>query len=285
MDQAELHHAIARLRGDPAAPPAGAIIVPVNAQADLGTVLRLLGDLGRYRGSNTFEIILVINNYPPTQPPPAIEQFRALGATVVAVPDVRQPGKRVAIAARIRGAEQAAVACTLHFDADCRIPDATALLDWYVAAHRAGARAAYTPVGFFDVRREAAIRARIAAHHMVRWVKRALLRIPTIRGSNFAIDRDTLLRLNAEGYLAADFNIGPAVKAHGGPVVYSGRREHAVLTSGRYIESGWGALGRYLIYRLKYNITMLPVRRNVKNPDWKQALQKPYRIYSDDHWG
>lgn len=282
LDNMELGPAIARLRGDASSPPTASVIIPVNVQADVENVMRPLADITRYAGVHSIEIVLVLNNFPASAPPPSIERFRSLGISVVAVPDVREPGKRVALAARVVGAGHAGSECTIHFDADCRIPDATALLDWYIGQHRAGAPAAYTHVGFYEVRDELAIHARIVAHHLVRGLKRSMLGIPTIRGSNFMVDRSTLLQLDDEGYLAADFNIGPTFRQRAGKIAYSGRRSLVVLTSGRYIESGWGQLVRYLLYRLDYNLKMLPVRRDRANPDWRQALKKSYPIFADE---
>lgn len=271
-----------RLRGDQLLPPDGSIVVPVNAQADMERVLTLVDDLLRYAGQARFEIVLVVNNY-PAGTPPALAPLEALGLRVVARPDVRVPGLRVAICARSHGVRAAAAALTIHLDADCRVPDPTALLDWYVGQFRAGARAAYSPVGFFDLSGDASTRARIAAHHLARWFKRRVLGVPTMRGSNFALERALMLELFDAGYLPADFSLGPVLKARGERVAYGGGRALTVLTSGRYFERGWGELARYLSYRLRYNLTMLRARAGAANPDDAQHnTNRAYQIHRDD---
>jgi hypothetical protein len=273
---------VTALRGDLAHPPHGSIIIPVNAQADLERVLTVVDDLLAYRGQHRFELVLMVNNYPASAPPP-ITTLVAAQLCVVCLPNVRVPGVRVAIAARVHGARAAAAPLTIHIDADCRVPDPTALLDWYVAQFAGGARAAYTPVGFCDLSGDWSTRARIAAHTLARWAKRRLLGVPTIRGSNFAIERTLLLDLFAAGYLPADFSLGPVLRARGEPVAYSGAARLHVLTSGRYFERGWRELARYLRYRLGYNLAMLRVRAGAGNPDDQQAnTGRPYPIHRDD---
>jgi hypothetical protein len=269
-----------RLRGDPARLPDASIVVPVNAQGDLGNVRRLLGDLGAYDGARTFEVVLVVNNYPPEAPPAEIDVLRELGAKVVAVPSVRRPGEPASFTARIPGLRAASSERVMSFDADCRIPRATALLDWYVAQLDGGAKAAYTPVGYHELRRRSSVFARIATHHAARWVKRVLLRVPTTRGSNYAVDRDTMLGLYSDGFLADDMNVGPAVKGAGGRVAYSGARSLKVLTSGRMFRGGWRKLARYLFYRLRYNLRVVPVRRDVAKRTGRE--RDPVRVYRDN---
>lgn len=268
-----------RLRGDPSRKPDGSIIIPVNAQSDLDRVWVVINDLLGYRGGRTFEIIVMVNNYPPAEPP-SLAAFHQAGIRVISQPDIRLPGIRVAVTARVHGARIATAPLTIHIDADCRVPDPTALLDWYVEQFASGARAAYTPVNFCDLQDDAATRARIAIHHLTRWFKRRVMGIPTIRGSNFAIDRDLFIALFDAGYLPADFSIGPVLRARKAPVAYNGSPRLAVLTSGRYFERGWRELVRYLMYRLRYNVQMLRVRVGMTNPDDHQAnSDRPYRIY------
>lgn len=274
-----------RLRGVPDLAPTGSVIIPVNAQADLERVLTTVDDLLAYRGRHSFELLLMVNNYPASEPAPSAA-LEAAGLRVVCRPNVRVPGIRVAVAARVCGAREAASRLTIHIDADCRVPDATALLNWYVAQFAVGARAAYTPVGFCDLSDDLSTRARIAAHHGSRWLKRRVLGIPTIRGSNFAVDRDLFVELFDAGYLPADFSLGPALRKRGERVAYSGDQRLAVLTSGRYFERGWGELARYLVYRLRYNLAMLRVRAGAGNPDDLQAnTNRAYQIHRDDALG
>ena len=251
---------LARLRGDANSPPDGSIVVPVNAQADLRGVLGVVRQAVSYRGARSFEVVLVINNYEPAEPPPEIEAYAEAGMRVVAVPSVWREGEAVCLTARVPGARAASSERLILFDADCRIPEPSLLLDWYVQQFERGAQAAYTRVGYYELRPLWSVRARIAAHHLARWIKRALLRIPTTRGSNYAVDRSVFLRLYEEGRLVDDLNVGPAVKAAGGRVAYSGRRALRVLTSGRKFRGGWWKLARYLRYRFLYNVRILRAR-------------------------
>jgi hypothetical protein len=246
-----------RVRGDSAAPPDASVVIPVNAQEDLENVLAILGDIVRYEGDVSFEVVLVINNYPEDRPPRELEAYARAGAHIVGVPDARRPGEVVSFGARIPGARVASSSATIHFDADCRIPNSTALLGWYVERLRHGDQAAYSRVEYYDLRRVWSVRARIAAHHAARWTKRVLLRIPTARGSNYAIDRTLFLRLYDEGKLIDDLNVGLAVKASGGSIAYSRDGELTVFTSGRRFKGGWLKLTRYLVYRLAYNLRMI----------------------------
>jgi Glycosyltransferase like family 2 len=263
----ELKH----LRGDPAALPDASVIVPVNAQEDLGNVLRTVGDIARYEGDATFEVVLVINNYPVDEPPPELDAYAGAGIRTVGVPDARRPGEVVSFTARVPGARAASSDITIHFDADCRVPNSSALLTWYIQRLRGGAQAAYSPVAYYDLRSLWSVRARIAVHHAARWAKRVALRIPTVRGSNYAVDRKLFLRLYDEGKLIDDLNVGLAVKASGGSLAYSGDRELTVLTSGRRFKGGWLKLARYLLYRMRYNVRMITSS--------KRGAQKPGATY------
>ena len=251
-----------QLRGDPQIHPDASIVVPINAQADVDNFLLLLTDIAAYRGKRSFEVVLIVNNYPPEVPPPAIDAFRNAGLKVISIPDLRQPGIEVHITARIHGLHAAATENAILFDADCRIPNATALLDWYVEQFQAGAQLAYTHVGYYDLRPGRSVRVRIWFHHLSRWFKRAVLGVPTSRGSNYGVKRAALLQLYEQRMLVSDMSVGPNIKAKGGRIAYSGAKDLIVLTSGRKIEGGWGHLIWYLGYRLGYNLRVLPVRPN-----------------------
>jgi hypothetical protein len=250
-----------RLRGDPAAAPEASVVIPVNAQEDLENVLGVLGDLARYEGSRTFEIVLVVNNYPAEKPPPATAAYERAGLRVVAVPSVWRAGEAVCLSARIPGIRAASSGLILLFDADCRIPNPTALFDWYAKQFERGARVAYTRVDYYDLRPLWSVRARMVAHHLARWIKRVILRIPTTRGSNYATEQTLFLQLYEGDLLTDDLNVGPAAKAAGGRVVYSGARNLRVLTSGRRFRGGWWKLARYLYYRLGYNLRLIGASR------------------------
>src|SRR5688572_14203357 len=115
------------------------VVVPVNAQGDVDNVRNLLGDLARYDGAHSVETILVFNNFPEGTIPAQVEEYRPLVDKVVAVPNVRQPGVAVPLAARMPGVRAASSQIVVLFDADCRVPDPTRLLDWYIAQFRRGA--------------------------------------------------------------------------------------------------------------------------------------------------
>ena len=250
-------------RGDPTEIPDASIAIPVNAQGDLETVLGVLNDIAKYKGRHTFEVILAINNYPEGEEPAEIEFFRSMGVVVEPTPSVRRPEEAVCFSARMTGVRAARTDYLLLFDADCRIPNATALIDWYIERLQRGARLAYTHVDYYDLRKRVSIAARMVAHHGARWVKRQLLGIPTTRGSNYAVNRAKMLSFYEQRLLSDDLNVGPTFKAHGLRIDYSGKRQLVVLTSGRMFTGGWGRLIRYLVYRLKYNLKMLPVGQDV----------------------
>ena len=253
-----LREQMMRLRGDMERSPDVAIVIPVNAKGDLRAVLKPLSDIIHYTGQNTVEIILVINNFPADNPPPEIEEFRNQGVRVVAAPSARRPGEVVILSARALGVRAAEASVTVHFDADNHIVDINALLDWYVQCLKSGAQLAYSHVDFLDVRNIPSIRAKIAIHHALRWGKRNLLGIPTTLGCNCAIDRSLYLRLYDAGKLSVDLQLGPTAKLAGARIVYSGRPNLTVYTSGRTFRGGWARLFRMLRYRLRYNLRVLP---------------------------
>jgi hypothetical protein len=250
-------------RGDSNKLPDASIAAPVNAQGDLETVLKVLGDIAQYKGSHTFEVILAINNFPEGQEPPEIELFRDMGILVAPTPSVRRPDEAVCFSARMTGIRLANTNYLLLFDADCRIPNATALIDWYIERLHDGAELAYTHVAYYDLKKDPSVAARIMAHHGARWVKRELLGIPTTRGGNYAVNRTKLLNYYDQKLLSDDLNVGPTFKANGDRIDYSGKRQLFVMTSGRVFTGGWRKLIRYLLYRLRYNLKMLPVGQDV----------------------
>ncbi len=268
---------LARLRGDPAAPPDASIVIPVNAQADLEKVLDVIDEILRYQGRRAFEVVIVINNYPTDGPPKELKTYGHAGMRTLGFPSVWTSGEVVSFTARVPGAREAASGLLILFDADCRIQNPSALLDWYIGQLERGMQAAYTHVGYYDLRPVWSVRARIAIHHVARWVKRIVLRIPTIRGSNYAVDRSLFLSLYDRGLLTDDLNVGPAVKASGGSIAYGKAGDLRVLTSGRRFRGGWLKLARYLWYRTRYNVRVLPVRAPEPGKARNPFHQKPLR--------
>ena len=248
-----------RLRGDSHIQPSASIVVPVNAQKDLLRVLTLLSELTNYRGHWSIEIILVINNYPPDLPPKEITEYEQLGARVVGIPKVEHIGG-VALAARIPGIEAAQSERVLLFDADCRIQDPTALLNWYIQQLDSGVDLAYTHVEYSDLAAGLAIRTRMFVYHAIRWYKRVIMGIPTSRGSNYAIRRRLILDLFAQHRITYDIHVGPAVKAVHGKIAYSAAKQHVVFTSGRFFSNSWKELFAYLIWRTGYYLRVKPTK-------------------------
>lgn len=246
-----LQQQLARVRGDVQLAPQASIVVPVNAAADLARVLNLAADIAHYDGRHSLELILVINNYDPGHPPVQVEQYQAMGFVVVAIPTVIHEGA-IAVAARRPGIERARSNIILQFDADCRIPNATALMDWYIGQIEGGVDLAYTHVDYADLPAGLPMKIRMFLHHGSRWVRRALLGIPTSRGSNYAIRRALALELYGRGVLQYDIVVGPLVKSLGGRISYSGAKDLTVLTSGRFFQGSWNELVSYFLWRVGY---------------------------------
>jgi hypothetical protein len=273
----------ARLRALGPAPntvPDVSVVIPVNACGDLANVLHVLGDVARYAGRHTMEIVLVVNNFPEGQPPRAVDEFRRLGARVVAVPQVRRPGEAPGFTGRVHGARAARSECVVLFDADCRIPHITPLVDWYVEQFRCGAAAAYTHVAYYDFVDAASVRVRLTLHHASRWMKRRMLGIPTTRGSNYAVRRTEFLDLYERGFLADEMNVGPAFKRLVGPVAYSGAAKLTVFTSGRMFRARWRRIVPLLLVRLRYNLRTLPVRPGAAQ---RTGRADPIRRYDENN--
>jgi len=254
-----LRQELLRLRGNRAFYPDASIVIPVNAQKDLVNIPRLLSDLTGYSGGKELEIILVVNNYPAENPPYEIEMYRRLGLLAIGVPRVEHKGG-VAIAARIPGIQIAQSQTILLFDADCRIPNPTDLINWYIAKFEEGYDLAYTHVDYTDLQPGLSIKARMWVHHASRWLRRTVLGIPTSRGSNYAIRKKIILHLFAEGRIPYDIHVGPVIKSMNGKIAYSGAKELVVFTSGRFFIPGWKVLVDYLIWRIGYYRRILKMR-------------------------
>jgi hypothetical protein len=265
-DLKSLKEQLARLRGDTAVLPQGSVVIPVNAQKDQTNVFRVLSDVGGYHGKKQLEIILVVNNYPVDNPPREVELYEQIGLRVVAIPYVERKGE-IAIAARMHGIRIAQAEVVLLFDADCRIPNSTALINWYLARFEEGCDLAYTHVDFTDLPRDLAVRTRRLLHHASRWFRRSILQMPTSRGSNYAIRKQLILDLFAQGLIPYEIQVGPAVKSRGGKIVYSGARELVVLTSGRTFSQGWKPLISYMIWRLGIYRRILKMKPKKAVPD------------------
>jgi glycosyltransferase involved in cell wall biosynthesis len=255
------------------------IVVPVNAQGDLENIEHLLSDFERYDGPLSVETILVVNNYPPDQVPPQVRELRKR-ATVLAIPSVRKFGEAVAFSGRVQGMRVARSRYVVVTDADCRIPNPTAFIDWYHEQLSTRAHAAYTHVEFQDYDPALSVRFHIWLSHALRWIKREILRIPVTRGASYGMRREELLKLYDAGVLADEMNVGPAFKRLVGPVAYGGGKELEVLTSGRMFKRGWWRAVPYFVYRLRYNLRVLPVRPGVAGVTGRE--NDPVRRYRNN---
>jgi len=260
--RATIKEHLLRLRGEPAKPPEASVVIPVNAQNDLVNVLQIINDIASYHGKHHLEVILVINNYPPDSPPKEVNEYRALGLLVLAFPKIKERGE-IYLTVRIPGVRIASSECTIHFDADCRLPDATHLIDWYIRQFDIGFQLAYTYVGYYDLPAGLAIKSRMILYNTFRWFKRVVLQIPVSRGSNYAILRSLILNLYDKELLNYDIQIGTTIKSIGGKFAYSGDRSLSVLTSGRNFQGGWKELFQYIVWRVGYYQRVKPTRPDV----------------------
>ena len=256
----ELRERLTRLRGDSFRPPSASIVIPVNAQADISAILKILSDLAVYQGNHHFDITLVINNYSLDRIPTEITEFELLGVDVIAIPKVEHTGG-VAIAARIPGVRAAKSENIILFDADCRIQNPTALLDWYVAQFEAGVHLAYTHVDYYNLPTGFSVKVRMWIHHASRWIRRTVFGIPTSRGSNYAMQRPLMLDLYEKGRIPYDFHVGLETKKNGGRISYNGSKDLVVYTSGRFFSGGWKELVEYLVWRIGYYWRMLHLKQ------------------------
>ena len=254
------------MRGNPAASPDASIVIPVNAQKDLAPLQRVLADIVRYTGDSRIELILVINNYSADESPDEIQEYQRAGIQVIGIPHIVHHGG-IAMAARIPGVRAAHSSAVLLFDADCHIPNPGALINWYIARLNEGFDLAYTHVDYTDLPPGFSVKARMFVHHASRWFKRKIMRIPTSRGSNYAIRRELMLDLFAQGRIPYDIHVGPVIKSMHGRIAYSGAKELTVLTSGRFFDPGWKVLFAYLIWRTGYYFRILKIRPKKIAPD------------------
>lgn len=250
---------LAQIRGDEALPPKASIIIPVNAQNDLVNVLQIIDDIASYQGKHHLEVILVINNYPPESPPKEVNEYCAFGLVVLAVPKLQERGE-IYLTARIPGVRIASSEYTIHFDADCRIPNTTSLIDWYIEQFESGAQLAYTYVGYYDLPASLSTKVWLTIHCTFRWLKRVVLRVPISRGSNYAVVRSLILHLYDIGLLNYDIKVGTTIKSIGGKIAYSGDRSLSVLTSGRNFQGNWKELFEYIGWRMGYYRRLKPTR-------------------------
>lgn len=265
-----------KLRGQTNLNPDASIIIPVNAQSDLQKVQNILLDISNYKGLHRIELVLVINNYSPDSPTHFIKECLSKGIKVLAVPQIlneeeinsltqRLYGPKVKrssnltsarsfriFKARILGSKIASSEILIHFDSDCRIPNITALLDWYVKELQSGTKLAYTHVDYYELPSGLATKIYLRIHHWFRWAKRSLLGIPTSRGSNYALLRTPFIVLFENNNLNADNKVGPSYKKRDWKISYNKNSELVVFTSGRDFVKNWRSLWEYGVWRINY---------------------------------
>lgn len=265
-----------KIRGQLTLPPEASIIIPVNAQTDLIKVQDTLNDIACYSGKHRLEIVLIINNYPEETPPSIIGEFRTHGLVIETIPQIlskeqiQELTERLhgpasvrsstltsarsfrIFTGRILGSRAASSEYLIHFDSDCRIPDATVLIDWYILMFQSGVSLAYTHVEYYELPPSLVAHLYLKLHHLFRWMKRVLFNVPTSRGSNYAVLRNPFIELYETKNLNADNKVGPSFKKMGRIIAYNSDKKLAVLTSGRDFVSNWKSLFEYLIYRVQY---------------------------------
>ena len=279
IDLLELGAKVRAIRGNLDEMPDASIVIPVNAQGDLDNVFHVISDVARYHGRHHVEIVIVVNNYEPDQTPD-VQRHVDLGLKVLTIPNVRREGEVVSFTARVPGVRAAASENAILFDADCKLVSPTDLIDWFIQKLNAGAALAYTHVDYFDLDPGLVVKLRVFIHHASRWVKRVVLRIPTARGSSYAVNRTVFLQAYDKDMLADELTVGPVVKAMGLKIAYTHAKNLRVLTSGRMFQGGWIALFKYFRYRLRYNLKMIPVGEDTrKRTDRHKA---PVRRYIDN---
>ena len=266
-------------RAEAGATPDISVVIPVNAQGDLENVEHLLSDIASYQGRLSVETILVVNNFPPGEVPPQVERLRER-AVVLTIPNVRKFGEAVAFSGRMQGMRIARAPYVVVTDADCRLRSSTAFIDWYYEQLSTWAHAAYTHVVFLDPHPAPSVRFKLGLSYLARWVKRVILRIPITRGASYGVRRDEMQELYAAGVLADEMNVGPAFKRLVGPVAYGSGKELQVLTSARMFRPGWVSAVPYFLYRLRYNLRVLPVRPGVAHVTGRE--NDPVRRYRNN---
>lgn len=271
-DSVVLHDGARKLRALTCqATPDLAIIVPVNARGDLSKTLDLLADIAHYEGRLRFQIILVVNNFDPDNPPEqAMKTYRNWGVQTLSSATLDgNTGVPPALRARMLALPMARTVNCVFFDADCRIPDATACFNWYhQALCESAVMLAYTKVDYYNwPSHRFAMRVWLHVHHLWRAFKRICLQVPTPRGSSYGINRDLKRQLFEDGYLADETGLGRVVKAFGHQSMYTGNDDCKVLTDGRMFENAQAhkLFTRYAMRRLRINLVSMVVRPDAAN--------------------
>lgn len=247
--------------------PSLAIVIPVNAKGDLNNVLLLLQDISKYAGKNRFQVILVVNNYPPEAPPSDfLDLYRAAGAEVLALPVlVGHAGIPPGLKARMAALQTVQCRAAVFFDADCRIPHPTKCLDWYAHAFTdPSTKLAYTRIAYFNWPSGVGMWLWLRVHYLWRWTKRNLLRVPTPQGASYAMDQKLKCQLYEQGYLADETAIGRLAQSFKHKTVYNGSRSCQITTDARMYENA-KPLRMFTIYawrRIRINVASFIIRQD-----------------------
>lgn len=269
----ELRQRLPRLWSPPQADPNASVIVPVGSPAGLQQVFYLLADLACYEGFYSLECLLALpagQDWPPAE---KLELLEALGLRLVFIPaGVWEQG---ALAARAFAAQAARAGVLLHFASDTRLPDPTALLDWYVGSLSGSYQLAYSRVDFYGLPERAGVRLSLRLLDGLRLVKRRLLGVPTPRGSNYAITRALFLDLYEAGKLSDDTPVGLAARLAQARSRYSSDRRLRACVSAHKFNPRTLLSPARMLRRLRLNLRALPA--GFRPGEWLN-----WKVFSDE---
>ncbi len=251
---AELRRRLPRLWSPAQADPNASVIVPVGSPAELKQVFCLLSDLSHYRGSYSLECLLALPAGQPWLPPERLALLDSLGLRVV----FTSARGRGGLAARGCAAQAARAGILLHFAADTRLPDPTALVDWYVRSLFGKFQLAYSRVDFYGLPGSPGVRLSLFVLNGLRALKRRLLGVPTPRGSNYAITRSLFLDLYEAGTLSEEHPVGLAARLAQARSRYAAdRRLRAYIPAHKFSPRTLLSPAR-ILRRLRANLRALP---------------------------
>lgn len=246
------------------ADPNASVIIPVRSRTQLTHSLALLSDLARYHGDYTLEFILVVDDFELI--PEESEYFRNIGVHLVFTEPDGPERAGGTIDVRARGVRAARAGITLHFAPDVRIPDPSALIDWYIESLYSEYQLAYTWIDFENRPGRLSTRLSLVVLNVLRSLKRTLLGVPTTRGCNYAVTRSLFLELYETGQLSADINIGLAARLAEARSRYSKEPRLRVVLSTRKYSARTLLYPARILRSLNYNLRAVPVA--FKTTEW-----------------
>ena len=244
-----------------------AIIVPVNAKGGLANALFLLKDVSQYAGALRFQVILVVNNYDPEDPPKEFfDVYRKAGVVVLEFPQLPgHSGVPPGLRARMAGLSHVNCRGSVFFDADCRIPHPIQCSGWYCKAfENPEVKLAYTRIAYFNWPPGLGMWLWLRVHYSWRWTKRNLMRIPTPQGASYAMDVKLKEKLYNEGYLADETAIGRLAQRFDHKSMFNGSKSCRILTDARMYENARPSrlFTVYALRRIRINLASLVVRND-----------------------